>query len=141
MRVHKSAVPAIGALLLTLMMVLPGCEVRTIDIVIPDFASASVNGVALHRVNDDTGSLEFDDRIIFVGLSTNEDGEEVLAYRIGDGSDERIRFSAVIDRDASNPDRITVRLMYSTRNDPGWYKATTYNIVGASPPSTTQTFL
>ena len=141
MRVQKTAVPAIGALLLTLMLVLPGCQVRTIDILIPDFASAAVNGVELHRVNDDTGALEYDDRIIFVGLTTNEDGEEVLTYRIGEASAEEIRFASVIDRDANNPDRITVRLMYSTRNEAGWYRATTYNTVGASAPSTTQTFL
>ena len=124
---------AFGSLILSVLP-LGGCQLALFTITIPDFGSKAVEGVWLWRLSPTTGAYVRDTQFSFVGAVTPAAGGETIDYSAStpDGSPP-VPITTYISRDASQPDRVTLQLIYSRMSDPGYYRASTYNSSGDSP--------
>lgn len=113
-----------------------GCSLGTITIAIPDFASKAVQGVWLWRATAATGVYEREVQFNFAGIQAGSAGD-VLDYTLAaaDGSPP-IPVTTRLVRDAANPDRVTMQLVFSRGTAAAFYRASTYNQSGDSPLST-----
>jgi hypothetical protein len=126
---------ALVALSLALLP-LGGCTVALCTISIPDFGTKAVGGVWLWKLSAATGVYERDTLFLF-GAMGRSDGAELLNYQAApaDGSTP-LATTATLFREASNPDHVTLQLMFSRKDAAGYYRASTYNASGDSPLST-----
>jgi len=123
-----------GALVLAVVP-LQGCTLGCFTIAIPDFVSKAVTGVWLWRLSPLTGLYERDVQLAFAPLTQLPDGER-LDYQAApsDGSPP-MQMTTYVVRDPANPDQVTLRLLFSRIDEPGSYRASTYNGRGDSPLS------
>ena len=123
-----------GALVLAVVP-LQGCTLGYLTIAIPDFVSKAVTGVWLWRLSPLTGLYERDVRLAFTPPTQQPDGEK-LDYQAApsDGSPP-MQLTTYFVRDPANPDRVTLRLLFSRIDQPTRYRASTYNGNGDSPLS------
>jgi hypothetical protein len=131
------AVCAVSALLLA-------CPIGRLRVRIPDFVTSDVRGLFLFRVDDTSGQLVAAGSIEFLGLEQSErHGGEVLIYRQRSAANEPslgpLRTPVV--RDPEAPAALELQLAFLNPLAPGWFKVASYNAVGASRPSTSQTFV
>jgi hypothetical protein len=131
----------LGILVLSLGTLLTACDLRRLQIVIPDFESSSVQGVEVWRIAEGTNQPVQAGVILFSGVHLLA-GKEVIDYvnQGPDGSDG-VGASAELVRDAANPDVVQVQLYFDLRTTTGWYKISTFNGNGSSPLSLAQTYL
>ena len=117
------------------------CPLGRLHVLIPDFESGGVQGIHLLRLDDVSGSLEPAGSIVFKGLVSDETGEYLL-YRERD-TDGTLggTVHGPVTRDPSRPDAIQLEFWFKNELPAGWFKVTTYNEAGASPPSATQAFV
>jgi hypothetical protein len=130
-----------GILVLSLGTLLTACDLRRLQIVIPDFESSSVEGVEVWRITEGTNQPVQAGVILFSGVHVLG-GKEVVDYvnQPGDGS-EGLGASAELVRDPTNPDVVQIQLYFDLRTTTGWYKVSTFNGNGSSPLSLAQTYL
>ena len=123
------------AALLALVPMFVGCEIRSVGVVIPGFDAYEVQGLQLWR-RDGSGSYQPAGRITFLRDATPEEFGNVdpeaewLVYSSGGASNV-----AEVERDAADPDRVTLRLWYVRLEESGLYKASVFNAAGDSPLS------
>lgn len=131
---------ALGVALLALVIpALSGCTPRALRVIIPDFESAAVEGVQVWRLDDATGQPVADGDLHFVG-TIQQDSAELVEYEYVRYDGTHVRLFSVIQRDANDPDQVQLNLLYEP-GSVGWYKVSTYNLVGDSPLSTAQTYV
>ena len=125
-----------------MVVLLSGCQLRTLHVVIPDFDAASVDGLEVFRLDDATGQPVDAGGIQFLGVQASNDGAELLEYALLslDGT-VTSTITAQVIRDVANPDAVEVFLIYHNQAAAGWYKVASYNGEGSSELSLTQTFL
>lgn len=131
----------LAILLLALALpALSGCDLRVLRVFIPDFDTASVDGIHVWRLDDATGSPIIQGQLLFEGRTRQGDGE-LVHYEIvlADGTPIGSA-SAALQRNDTNPDAVYLDLLYTPAQS-GWYKVSTFNEVGSSPLSITQTYL
>jgi hypothetical protein len=131
------AVCAVSALLLA-------CPVGRLRVLIPDFATSGVRGIRLFRVDDVSGALVAAGSLEFLGLEPNERlGGELLVYRQRSAADEPAfgPLRSPVVRDPEAPAALEVQLAFVNPLAPGWFKVASYNAVGTSRPSTSQTYV
>ena len=116
-------------------VVFQGCTLGTVTISIPDFASKSVQGVWLWRSTAFNGAYQREVQFSFGEFQPDAQGE-ALEYTASpaDGS-APIPIPTYVVRDAANPDRVTVSLIFGRSEDAAFYRASTYNTSGDSPLS------
>jgi hypothetical protein len=131
------AVCAVSALLLA-------CPIGRLRVLIPDFATSDVRGIRLFRVDDVSGALVAAGSLEFLGLEPNERlGGELLVYRQRSTADEPAfgPLRSPVVRDPEAPAALEVQLAFVNPLAPGWFKVASYNAVGTSRPSTSQTYV
>ncbi len=129
------------ALGLLALVVLPGCDVRMVKVVIPDFETAQVEGVRVFRLDDTTGQPVDAGVLRFGSTSFDEKGREFVDYVLTTPAGEEITgLVSGLVRDAANPSQVTVVLFFKI-DETGWYKVATFNGAGTSALSQNQTFL
>ncbi len=131
------AVCAVSVLLLA-------CPVGRLRVLIPDFATSDVRGVRLFRVDDVSGALVAAGSLEFIGLEPNERlGGELLVYRQRSAADEPTfgPLRSPVVRDPEAPAALEVQLAFVNPLAPGWFKVASYNALGTSRPSTSQTYV
>jgi hypothetical protein len=131
-----AAVFAVSALLLA-------CPLGRLRVLIPDFATSDVRGVRLYRVDDASGQLAPAGSIQFLGIETNDAIGETLAYRqlTAEGEPWFGPLRTAVVRNADQPAALEVELAFLNQLPSGWFKVASYNAVGTSKPSASQTFI
>ena len=125
---------ALGALALA-MLPLQGCELTLFTVSIPDFASKAVDGVWLWRLSPTTGLYERDTQFVFGDTVTTAKGEQLNYDAVATDDSAPFPVSTFLVRDPANPDRVTLKLLYSHPDTQGYYRASTFNVSGDSPLS------
>ncbi len=123
-----------------------GCNLNSLNVLIPDFDASALDGMTLYRIPDTGGQPEANGGIEFDSVSfvSHADGEyEVLKYRIvnPDGSTAPGDLYTVMTRSEADPEQVQIRLVHSSLAPAGWYKVATHNAGGTSPLSSAQTEL
>ena len=138
-RAFRAAVTAAVFCVSTLLL---ACELGQLKVRIPDFFTSNVQGVRLYRVDDASGQLVDAGYIEFVSVGTDAKGEflEYTQYK-PDGQPGWGPVYAPIERLPDQPNGIDVTLAFSNTLPSGWFKVASYNVVGTSRPSTSQTFV
>lgn len=142
LRLRIRSVLAVLALALALPA-LSGCTPSFLQILIPDFESAAVDGVQLWRLDDATGAPIPSGQIVFEALESTPE-EELLRYRLQQPDGTTLDgLYAQVERDATDPDAVRVNFTYlrPEGSGSGWFKISTFNDFGSSPLSSQQTFL
>ena len=132
---------SLAILVLSLGSLLTGCELRRLQLTIPDFESSSVQGVEVWRLADATSQPVRAGVILFSGTHL-VGGKEVVDYlnQPTDGTNG-LGASAELVRDPANPDVVQLALYFDMHSTTGWYKVSTFNAHGSSPLSLAQTYL
>jgi len=125
---------ALGALALTIIP-LGGCQVALFTISIPDFASKAVDGVWLWRLSPATGVYQREMQFVFGNVIQKGGGESLDYDAQGTDGSSPLSMQAYVTRNPANPDQISVQLIFTRGDQPGYYRASTYNGVGDSPLS------
>lgn len=127
-------------LALLALVVLPGCDVRMLRVVIPDFETAQVEGVRVFRLDDASGQPIDAGELLFGSTSFDEKGQEFIEYVLTtpDGEEFPGLVSGLV-RDDANPNQVTVVLFFQLEQM-GWHKVATFNGLGTSALSLNQTF-
>jgi hypothetical protein len=126
----------LAALVALLLPVLSGCEVKPLTVQIYGWDTYQVQGVWLWRWNTVSKTYERDNGVQFLrDRSTAQYAQdfppdaELVVYSFATGGTE---MPARLERDARDPDLVTLRLWYLRFSDPGSFKASTYNAAGES---------
>lgn len=96
---------ALGALALSLVPLVAGCDLGAFTVVIPDFESAQVQGLQMWR-SDPSGTVEALE--IDLGNPYVQNGGEYVDYTVTTASTVLLQGQAALNRDASNPDQVTL---------------------------------
>jgi len=119
-----------------------GCDLQWIRVTIPDFDSKGVTGVWVWRQSEQTGQFVRDTEIEIGDLVVAQNGLEIVSIVTTTGPlGERASLPTGVERDAANPDRVTLSLGFTRLSAPGTFKVSTYNDVGDSPLSQESTQL
>jgi hypothetical protein len=129
-----AAVFCVSALLLA-------CPLGHLRFQIPDYFTSEVKGVQLYRVDDASGELVDAGRIEFVALETSADGVEYLQYKHVAPDGKGLAGSTPITRVPEHPNGFETALFFMNRLPSGWFKIASYNLIGTSPASASQTFV
>lgn len=126
----------VGALLLLApTFLLTGCNVDALRIMIPDFESSEVLGVNVYRRVRYTGDPETDwtrsSHIVFTEPFLDEDGVERMEYTVK-GVMPMEKLSTVVERDAADPDRVRLHLLFGVLEKEGEVRVATFNAAGES---------
>lgn len=122
------------------LLVLPlfACRWYGVTVLIPDFDTSQVEGVWFWRLSQDTGQYVRDGQIVFADQAhTLDDGRVLLPYTLltNDGLLVHDSLATVLDRDSTNPDRVTLNLQYAALDKAGMspsYRVSSYNAAGDS---------
>lgn len=113
-----------------------GCDLQWVNVTIPDYDSKQVKGVWVWRLSEQSGQFVRDTEIEFIEPIEGTGGFELLRVETTTGPlGERASMPTGIERDVSNPDRVTLKLGFTRLSAPGEFKVSTYNTVGDSPLS------
>lgn len=113
-----------------------GCDLQWVTVTIPDYDSKQVKGVWVWRQSEQSGQFVRDTEIEFVEPIEGSNGYELLRIETTTGPlGERSSMPTGIERDATNPDRVTLSLGFTRLSAPGVFKVSTYNTMGDSPLS------
>jgi len=119
-----------------------GCALRWIRVPIPDFDSKGGTGAWGWRQSEQTGQFVRDTEIEIGDLVVAQNGLEIVSIVTTTGPlGERASLPTGVERDAANPDRVTLSLGFTRLSAPGTFKVSTYNDVGDSPLSQESTQL
>jgi len=118
-------------LFLALALPLAGCTVGPVELRIPDFESARVEGLTFWREVD--GHFVVDGFVYFEGVVVR-DGKELVDYRVESlGGEVLARSSAPLVRDAASPDDVEIKLHYPRAGSTAaLYKVSAFNAAGDS---------
>lgn len=117
-----------------------GCDLQWVKVMIPDFESKHVTGVWVWRQSEQNGQYVRDTEIGFGTRISGVDGSELLLVETTLGTlGERSSLPTGIERDATNPDHVTLVLGFTRLSAPGIFKVSSYNASGDSPLSATST--
>ena len=127
-------------LALLLIAVIPaatGCELRVLNILLPDFEASGVDGVEVWRLDESTGEPVTAGILDFLGTKTVETMNgpvEVIEYEIVYADGTRTKpILARMEHDEASPGDVQVRLIFKTAA--GIFKVSSYNEAGSSPLS------
>lgn len=124
---------------------LTACDLRRVDLLIPDFESSQVEGVEVWRLAEGSNTPVYAGTIRFSDVQVDPaSGREFVDYvnLPADGATDAVATQAwLVHVDATNPDAVQLLLIYDMRTESGWYKVSTFNAQGSSPLSVAQTFL
>lgn len=131
-------------LLAASVLAITACETRPLQLIIPDFDVANVDGVEIWRV-ESTGQVTPAGSLAFVGIqaiAANGENMEVLEYQmVYPGGGVMASFHTELIRDAVDPDSVRAVFQFDPQAQPGWYRVSTYNAAGSSPLSVEQKYL
>ena len=130
--IHRAAILVFVAIALCL----GGCEVKSLQIWIPDFDSSQVRGVWLYQLSETSGEFEKMMQLVFTEPS-DEEGMEVLTYTSDefiDGEGNQVHGETQVMRNPGNPDQVTLQLWFPC-DPPIAIKVSTYNPIDESPLS------
>ena len=125
---------ALLGIALSLCTLASGCRLSGLHVVIPDFASSSVKGVRVMRI-ESTGLLRDAGRIVFGRIKRTTQGELIPCTHIAPNGATFGPVDAVVTRPANAPRGIDVRIPFSNPLSSGWFRVATYNAVAHSVPS------
>ena len=134
----------VTAAVLSISALLLACPLGRLHILIPDFVTSDVRGVRLYRVEEGSGRLVAAGSIQFLGFETHDKlGGETLAYRqlTSENTPWFGPLRTPVVRDPSQPASIEVELAFLNQLAAGWFKVASYNSVGTSRPSVSQTYI
>jgi hypothetical protein len=112
-----------------------GCQLASFTISIPDFMTKQVSGVWLWRQSPTTGVFERDGQLVFGATGSTTAGETIDYTATPSGGAAGQPCTAQVVRDATNPDHVTLQLIFTRSQDAGYYRASTFNTTGDSPLS------
>ncbi len=141
MRKHSFRL-AVTAAVFCVSAFLLACPLGQLRILIPDYLTSGVKGIQLYRIDDASGQLVDAGQIRFIGIETNKRGEE-MKYKqyTPEGLPWFGPIYTPVIRDAAQPQSIEVTLAFLNQLPAGWYKVASYNLIGTSGPSASQTFI
>ena len=133
---------AVTAAVFCMSAFLLACPLGQLRLQIPDFFTSDVKGVQLYRIDDASGQLVDAGRIEFLGVKKSN-GADVLKYmhRSPEGDPWFGPVVTQIVRNPSQPNGIEVTLAFLNQLPSGWFKVASYNLIGTSRASATQTFI
>jgi hypothetical protein len=128
------------ALAFVLLTAAPGCQLRTIHVVVPDFASSLVQGIDVYRVDEATGQPLYAGQLSFGQIVVQPDGSEVVAYALTepDGTTTSGLQTPLL---RVGGDAVELHLIFSGATPSGDFRVATYNAAGASPLSPGSVYL
>jgi hypothetical protein len=134
---------AATAAVLCIASFLLACPWGQLNVQIPDFFSSDVKGIRLYRVDDASGQLVDAGSIEFLAVERAAGGQEMLRYRQLSPEGE-VTWGPVytrVERSVEQPNGLTIRLGFVNQLPSGWFKVASYNLIGTSRPSASQTFV
>jgi hypothetical protein len=133
---------AVTAAVFCVSAFLLACPLGQLRVLIPDYLTSGVQGVQLYRIDDVSGQLVDAGRIELMGIETNKRGEEMKYKQFTpDGAPWFGPIYTPVIRNPSQPASIEVTLAFLNQLPAGWFKIASYNLIGTSGPSTSQTFI
>jgi hypothetical protein len=128
------------ALAVVLLTASPGCQLRTIHLVVPDFASSLVQGVDVYRIDETTGQPLYAGKLSFGQIMIQPDGSEAVAYTLTepDGTTTSGLQTPLL---RLGGDAVELHLIFSGATPSGDFRVATFNAAGASPLSAGSIYL
>jgi hypothetical protein len=133
---------AATAVLLCVSAFLLACPLGQLRLQIPDYFTSEVKGVQLYRIDDASGDLVDAGRIEFMGIETSTTGEHLKYKHVS--PEGEVWFGPVftqVVRNPTQPNGIEVTLGFLNQLPSGWFKVASYNLIGTSQASASQTFI
>jgi hypothetical protein len=129
------------ALAVVLLTASPGCQLRTIHVVVPDFASSLVQGIDVYRVDEATGQPLYAGQLSFGQIVVQPDGSETVAYALteSDGTTTSGLQTTMLRSQGGNT--VELHLIFSGATPSGDFRVATYNAAGTSPLSPGSVYL
>ena len=133
---------AVTAAVFCMSAFLLACPLGQLRLQIPDFFTSEVKGVQLYRIDDASGQLVDAGRIEFLGVEKSKTGEFMKYMHVSPEGDPWFGpvFTQVI-RNPSQPNGIELTLAFMNQLPSGWFKVASFNLIGTSRASTSQTFI
>jgi hypothetical protein len=134
---------AVTAAVFCISSFLLACPWGQLNVQIPDFFSSDVQGIRLYRLDDASGQLVDAGHIEFLAVEKTQGGNEMLKYRQLSPEGE-VTWGPVytrVERIPEQPNALAIRLGFVNQLPSGWFKVASYNLIGTSRPSATQTFI
>ena len=133
---------AVTAGLLCISAFLLACPLGQLRLQIPDYFTSEVKGVQLYRIDDASGDLVEAGRIEFMGLEAANGGEHLKYRHVSPEGEIWLGpvFTQVV-RNPEQPNGIEVTLAFMNQLPSGWFKVASYNLIGTSNASASQTFV
>lgn len=132
---------AITAAVFCVSAFLLACPVGQLRMQIPDYFTSEVKGVQLYRIDDASGQLVDAGKIEFLKLEKKKTGELLKYTQLTPAGDSFGPLYAHVIRDASKPNGIEVTIAFLNQLPSGWFKVASYNLIGTSRASASQTFI
>jgi hypothetical protein len=134
---------AVTAAVFCISSFLLACPVGQLSVQIPDFFSSDVKGIRLYRLDDASGQLVDAGHLEFLALEKAGGGNELIRYRQITPEGE-VAWGPVytsVSRLPDQPNGLQIRLVFMNQLPSGWFKVASYNLIGTSRPSASQTFI
>jgi hypothetical protein len=130
------------AAVLCMSAFLLACPLGQLRLQIPDYFTSNVQGVQLYRIDDASGALVDAGRIEFLGLEAQSTGEFLKYKHVTPEGDPALGpLFTQIARIPNQPNGIEVTLAFMNQMPSGWFKVASYNLIGTSGASASQTFI
>ena len=128
----RRAIPrGVILILAAVLLMLGGCEYRTIRISVPDFFTAEVEGIQMFRLDPVSGDYLPTGTILFLGEPELVNGSWRLLYTtVGSDGEWSMNVPAALD-DVSG-EGLLLDLWYARFEESGTFRAATFNEAGES---------
>jgi len=129
------------ALALVVLTAAPGCQVRTIHVIVPDFDSSLVSGIDVYRVDETTGQPIYAGKLTFGQIMAQPDGTEAVAYSLTEPDGTTTGGLQTTILRSQGGDTVEMHLVFSGATPSGDFRVASFNAAGASPLSAGSIYL
>jgi hypothetical protein len=138
--IHRSACAVLALVALTLT----GCPLKSLFVKIPDFESNLVQGMQLWRADDEASERVTEaGRMLFGDCYFSGNGSEMMKFTMVDSQNQPVEntYPAFVFR-GEDGDSALLYFAFQNWSEPsGWFRASSFNVMGESDPSEEAVFL
>ena len=131
-------------MLALIALTLTGCPVKSLIVEIPDFESNLIQGMQLWRADDEASvNVTEAGRMVFGNCYFSGTGTELMSFTMVDSQNQPVEntFPATVFRGADGDSALLYFVFQNWGEQPGWIRASSFNVLGESDPSEEAAFL
>lgn len=142
--IHRFAVAALALIALILTSAVTQCPSRGLAVEVPDLDTNQIQGLQLWRADQEMDQTYHENCRIVFGESLVSNGSEMMEYTLlsPDGEPMPVWSYAAVDRGEGQNGPVRLYFVFGSWSEsPGWFRVTSFNVVGESDLSDEAIFL